>query len=166
MCLLCFKNGFLSGGWCLLLTYCAVRLPCGSNPDSSHESGLVRFRYSKPTNLPASLGWQMPFGKSVFFWWNQATRGHPSPDFAFRLIPGRALFLDYSLRSDGTPARVFCLSANWKHTDTRTTTFFSKFGLFFPRMGNIFLGGQRPLVPLLLLGLPFFPIILFGPPPC
>jgi hypothetical protein len=30
----------------------------------------------------------------------------------------------------------------------------------------LFFWGQRPLVPLLLLGPPFFPIILLGPPPC
>jgi hypothetical protein len=28
-----------------------------------------------------------------------------------------------------------------------------------------FIFGQQPLVPFLLLGPPFFPIIIFGPPP-
>jgi hypothetical protein len=36
---------------------------------------------------------------------------------------------------------------------SQLVAFFSKHGIFF---------GQRPLVPLLLLGPPFFPIILFG----
>jgi hypothetical protein len=38
---------------------------------------------------------------------------------------------------------------------------FAFYGFLVLLNTNIFLG-QRPLVPLLLLGLPFFPIVLFG----
>jgi hypothetical protein len=51
--------------------------------------------------------------------------------------------------------------AKRNHFRTKMTTLGSRiFDLVF------FGGGQRPLVPFLLLGPPFFPIILFGPLPC